>query len=129
MGSHEADDADFEDEEEPGKTLCERGEGIIATLENREDLMTDVMGPRFPPNKPILSLITGSKLNDLNDPGYPEDGSHNLLHQESLHVANAQIYYNSPFLREVIHNSVDQTLEASSQTPTKREGEEIAAES
>lgn len=38
----------------------------MATLENREDMLTDVMGPRFPPNKPCISLIAGSKLNDLN---------------------------------------------------------------
>ena len=46
----------------------------MATLENREDLVTESMGPRFPHHKPMISMIagTGHKLNDLNK--FPDCG-------------------------------------------------------
>ena len=48
--------------------------------------------------------------------------SHNLMMQESLHVANARIYENSPFLRDVVLHQSQAALDMTS-------GEESPAES
>ena len=92
----------------------------MATLENREDLVTESMGPRFPHHKPMISMIagTGHKLNDLNKfPGSKgkqplhetiEEANLSHAHHDSIvcyciHIANAMINQHSYFLREALN--------------------------